>query len=77
MTSLPRLVESSALVETAGMARSFFLYTWPMVDVYGPHDESTSPAASSPTFSEIYFLAAFTRRCSFMRIILLRTILRQ
>ena len=33
--TLPLLVESSALVETAGSERSFFLYTWPMVEVYG------------------------------------------
>jgi hypothetical protein len=36
-------VESAGLVETAGSERSFFLYTWPMVDVYGPHEESTLP----------------------------------
>ena len=37
------LVESIGRVVTAGSERSFFLYTWPMVDVYGPQDESTLP----------------------------------
>merc|ERR1719487_2697514 len=48
-----------------------------MVLVYGPNDESTFGLESSPVFSCIHFLAALARRCSFMRCILLRTILRQ
>merc|ERR1719453_2047069 len=47
-----------------------------MVEVYGPHDESTCPSFS-PISSSSHFLAAFTQRDSFIRTILLRTILRQ